>query len=73
MNDLSPVLKNIIPNVIIFITALYVASKDSPLAFFGGVMSTIILTGLFFWAHKLRNKHGKKTFGTTIRGWRNIM
>jgi len=60
MQDLAPALKNIIPNIVIFITALYVASKNSPLAFITGVGSTIILTVLFFWVQKTRIKHGKR-------------
>ncbi len=42
MYDLSVILKNLIPNTIIFLTTLYVASKNSPIAFICGALITIL-------------------------------
>ncbi len=67
MHELTPALKNIIPNSIIFITSLYIASKDSPLAFIAGSGTTILGVALFLYINKLRTKNAKKQNDTKIK------
>ncbi len=46
--------KSLIPNIIIFFTSLYVASKDHPLAFFAGSLLTLV--AVIVWAYIKQKK-----------------
>ena len=60
MNDILVVFKNIIPNVVIILTALYIASQDSPLAFIAGAASVILVFAVVYFIITKRAIHERR-------------
>jgi len=65
MQDHVSMLKNIVPNVIVIFTTLYVASKDSPLAFFTGVAITLLTAAIILFISGVRKRNGEKNINTS--------